>query len=93
MLELRDPIWPQGQTRMPCPVIIVPIWRSVDLLAGFVRVGLHCKGRRYVVQLLLIHGLVHPADQERIRVDATCVALLRQAGQGLDVGHVGAKGL
>ena len=78
---------------MPYHVIIVPVWRSVDLLAGLAQVGLHYQGRHYVVQVLLIHGLFHPLDQERIRVDATCVALLRQAGQGLDVGHVGAQGL
>ena len=57
VLELRDPIWPQGQTSMPCPPIIVPIWRSVDLLAGLAQVGLQCQGRRYVVQVRLIHGL------------------------------------
>ena len=78
---------------MPYHVIIVPRWGSVDLHAGLAQVGLHCQGRHYVVQVLLIHGLFHPIDQERIRVDATCVALLRQAGQGLDVAHVGAQGL
>ena len=71
--------------------VLVPVWRAVNLLAGIAQIGLHSLRGRYVVHVLSI--VSHSVDQERIRVDATCVALMRQGDQGLDVGHVGAQGL
>ena len=44
VLDVREPIRPQGQSRMPCLVIFVPVWKSVDLLAGLAQVGRHYQG-------------------------------------------------